>query len=160
MAQVPIRGADEVWRILAGIGLMLLLAGGVDLALGIYPLQFGAPEWEFGAVGNLLNRLPLAGLGLMLLLAASLAEARAGWSLFWGAILLLVGILVFVLAVFVATSLPLILTAASGAARMPVLKAAAKIGAQTAVYFLGFSAVAVYAIRSSRRLGRRRPARP
>ncbi len=143
----------DVWGLLTGIGLMLVVAGGVDLTLGIYPLQFGSPDWEFGAIGNLLNRLPMFALGLTMLLGASLAGRRTGWSLFWGIVLLLVGILVFVLGLFVATSVPLILTMApDGVRRMLVIKALVKMGGQTVIYFLAFSAVAAYSIRSSRLL--------
>ena len=150
--------SEDVWRILSGIGLMLLLAGGVDLALGIYPLQFGTPEWEFGAIGNFLNRLPLAGLGLMFLLSGALAQGQAAWTMFWGATLLLLGIAVFMFGVLVATSLPLIMGAGSaGGTRIPLFKAVAKLGAQVLVYFLAFSLVAIYAIRRARRPeGRRR----
>jgi len=147
------RSINQAWVVLAGVGFMLVVAGGVDLALGIYPLHFGTPAWELGAVGNLLNRLPMFVLGLTLLVGSSLAERRAGWSLFWAAVLLLMGILVFVLALFVATSVPLILAMAPGGVqRFLVIKSIAKIAGQTIIYFPAFCGVAIYAIRSSRRL--------
>jgi hypothetical protein len=141
------------WQVLWVVGITLVTAGVVDLGLGLYPFRFGVPEWEFGSIANLLNRLPLLGIGLTLVLVASLARGRARGSFLWSAVLLMIAVVVFVFGVLYATNLPLVLASmAGGAARKVLEKSILKTVAQIAIYFLGFFAVAVYGVRSAGRL--------
>jgi hypothetical protein len=148
------RAQPGIWKILSGVGLAFLIGGGIDLALGLYPLSFGTPEWEFAAVGNFLNRLPLAALGVTLLLASALARGKGWTSLLWASLLLLLAVVVFVFGVLYGTALPVILRGApQGLDPEVVRKAVAKAVAQSGLYFLAFFAVSIYAIRGSRRIG-------
>jgi len=142
------------WQILWVVGITLVVAGVVDLGLGLYPFRFGVAEWEFGSIANLLNRLPLLGIGLTLVLVPSLARSRVLGSFVWSAVLLMVAVVVFVFGVLYATNLPVVLGSVSGAARAVLEKSIMKTVAQIAVYFIGLFAVAVYGVRSA---GRMRP---
>jgi asparagine N-glycosylation enzyme membrane subunit Stt3 len=141
-----------IWRVLVGVGVCLVVAGAVDLGLGLYPLGFGSPEWEFGGIGNFLNRLPLLGLGLTLALAGSLARGRVIASLTAATLLLVLAVVVVVFGILFVTNLPLVLRSfAPGAAQVGAYKAMAKTGVQTVVYSIAFMSAAVYAIRVARR---------
>src|SRR5262249_28846829 len=45
----------NAWSILGWLGIVFVVLGFGDIALGIYPTQFGNQEWEFGMVSALLN---------------------------------------------------------------------------------------------------------
>jgi hypothetical protein len=146
------RSQARIWQLVGGLGLCLAVAGGIDIGLGLFPLQFGVTEWEFGGVGSFLNRLPLFGLGLTFLLSASLARRARATALLTGSLLLLLAVVVFVLGVLFATTAPLVLASQTAEPlRGAVLKAVAKGGFQSLVYFLAFFAVSVYAIRAALR---------
>jgi hypothetical protein len=145
------------WPLLTVVGLTILVVGVVDLSLGLYPLSFGTPEWELGAISNLLDRLPLAGLGLCFLLTAALATKRAALTYLWSLALISIGLLVFVFGIFYATNLPLVLAAlpTGGPARVGIYKAMAKTGVQVAVFFFGFFFVAILGFRAPGRFSRK-----
>ena len=155
MTETTTRAArSPAWQVLFAIGLCLMFAGAVDLGTGIYPVQFGSPEWEFGSIGNFLNRLPMFGLGLTLLLSSSLALSFARLSLLFASTLLLFSIIIFVLGVLYVTNQPLVLNA-MGAANIPreaTVRILVKSGAQFLIYFTVFFTVAAYSVRSSLRL--------
>lgn len=143
----------RIWLLLGGIGACLFVAGGVDLLLGLFPLSFGVPEWEFGAIGAFLNRFPLFGLGLTLLLASAAGRTRPGPVMLWASMLLLVSVVMFVFGLLFVTNAPLVLGAQpAGPMRGAVIKAIGKAAGQTVVYFLGFGIVSVYALRSAGRM--------
>ncbi|MFN0178711.1 MAG: hypothetical protein ACKVZ0_07890 [Gemmatimonadales bacterium] len=145
------------WRLITVMGASLLLGGVADLSLGLYPLQLGTPEWEYGAISNFLNRLPLAGLGVAFLLAASLAGRRRLGGYVWSTLLAVVAVLVLLLGLLYATNLPLILGGfAPGAARTGGLKAVAKTAVQVPTYSLGFFIVAILGFRAVSRFDRGR----
>lgn len=138
------------WPLLTVVGVTILVVGIVDLTLGLYPFSFGTPEWELGAISNLLDRLPLAGLGLCFLLTAALATKRAGLTYLWSVALISVGLLVFVFGIFYATNLPLVIAAlpTEGPARLGLYKAMAKTAVQVVVFFFGFFVVAILGFRA------------
>lgn len=143
---------QRAWAILGGVGLCLAVAGGGDLALGLYPFRPGQADWEFAAVANFLNRLPLLGVGLTLMLAAALGRGYRGLA-GWAAIgLLLVGVGVAVLGTLFMTSLPLVIGGQAGTQRAVLIRAGVKGAVQIATYSLAFVVVAVYAIRGASRL--------
>lgn len=149
-----ITGFDPLgWQVLSVVGLCLVVAGAADLGLGLFPLRFGNPEWEFGSISNLLNRLPLVGLGLALVLVASLARRAVAATYVWSSILLLVAIVVFVFGLLYGTNLPLVLASLSeGTARSLLQKAIVKTVAQVVIFFVGFFIVAVYGVRTAGKL--------
>ena len=145
------------WRLITVMGASLLLGGAADLSLGLYPLQLGSPEWEYGAISNFLNRLPLAGLGVAFLLAAALAGRQRVATYVWSTLLAVVAVVVLLLGLLYATNLPLILGGfGPGAARTGGLKALAKTLVQLPAYSLGFFIVAILGFRAVSRFDRGR----
>jgi hypothetical protein len=144
----------RIWPVVGGIGVCLMAAGAVDLALGLFPFGVGEAEWEFAAVGNFLNRLPLFGVGLGLGVAAALARRRTWLALGGGGLLVFSALAVIALGALFALSVPVVLRGQADAARLGMLKAGAKGAVQAGVYGLAFLAVGLYAIRSSLRLNR------
>jgi hypothetical protein len=64
------------WYLLGGLGLVFVIAAGVDLALTWYPPNFGLAEWKFGTVTATLNGFPLIALGIILLTASAISRGR------------------------------------------------------------------------------------
>jgi hypothetical protein len=63
--------ASAAWSLLGGIGVLLAVVGGADIALIWVPLAFGNPEWEFGTLTSTFDSLPVLTLGLGLALVAT-----------------------------------------------------------------------------------------
>lgn len=140
------------WGILGGVGLCLVVAGAIDLVTGLYPFSFGSPEWEFGGIGNFLNRLPLLGLGLAFVLAAALARGFTRRAVVWSVLILLLAVGIFFLGLLFLTNLPIVMAVqGQGPMRVQLIKAAAKATAQTGVYAVAFGGVAIYSILGARR---------
>lgn len=91
----PWRGR-QIGRLALVAGLFIIALGWVDILVGWFPLGFGTPEWEFGAVSATVDGLPFSTLGLLAaLLGATAAKSR--WGLWvvavwagWVLVLLLV----------------------------------------------------------------------
>jgi hypothetical protein len=64
------------WYLLGGLGLVFVLAAGIDTLLAWYPTNFGMSEWKFGTVTATLNGFPLFALGIILLTASGMARGR------------------------------------------------------------------------------------
>lgn len=155
VAESKVRFDPIGWQLLTVLGLSLLVGGGIDLALGLYPLGFGVPEWEFAAIANLLNRLPIVGLGLSFLLTAALGTHRRALTYTWSIGLLSVAVIVLGFGVFYATNLPLVLGGVhAGPAGTGIYKAIAKTAVQIPTFFLGFFVVAIVGFRAPARFGR------
>ncbi len=154
MTEAERKSSARIWQILWVLGLVLFVAGTIDVALGIYPLDVGTPEWEFAAVANFLNRLPLAAVGLGMALAAALARGRTVTSVVAAVALLLMATTVAMLTVLFLTSLPVVIQGQTGTARTALLRGAGKGAVQGLVYTFGFAGVAVYAVRGALRLRR------
>jgi len=147
------RRSPGEWRVLSLIGLCLVIGGTADLALGLYPFSFGVPEWEYGAIADFLNRVPLLGLGLGFALAGALRRGFRKRALSWSMALLGLGVAVLVLGLLHATNLPLVFVSrGEGPLRVPLLKAMAKSATQVGVYVLAFVGVGLYAGRAARRI--------
>jgi hypothetical protein len=140
------------WRAIGAIGLTLLAAGLVDLALAWSPMRFGSPEWEFGTISATLNNLPVPTMGLALLAAHGAAIDRKGQLLavgLWAAAM--AGMLV-VAAAFYALDVPLALRAVQEPVARGSLKTGIVKGVASIVVYLGFHAwAAVFAFRRLRR---------
>ncbi len=98
-------------------GLVLAVAGWVDIGLFYLPPRFGSPEWEFATIAQSLDAMPLATLGLVLLALG--IRARGGsvvWT--WGVavVLAIVGLLCLAALVLFAFDVPLALKAVQRAA--------------------------------------------
>ncbi len=143
---------DAGWRLVKWVGLALAVVAYGDMALGIFPLQIGNPEWEFGTVSRLLDSLPLATMATLLFLAGSVAGGErvlvrlvGVWSLVFG--LVLIGGLVLY-----ALTVPLALSSVTDeVARGGLIRAMAKTGLQGVVYPATFLALGWYGLRKAAR---------
>ena len=143
---------DLGWYLLGGLGLVFVLAAGVDLLLAWYPPNFELAEWKFGTVTATLNGLPLFALGIILLTASALARGRV-WLIRAMAVFLLV--MVVVLIGCAALYLPEVSTALASVTE-PTVKAGLKRGitktvAQLILYPLVLGWIALLALRRLRR---------
>src|SRR5947207_11355688 len=67
---VPPSSVRDLAPLLIIGGLVLSLAGWVDVLLFYWPQRFGESEWEFGVISQTIDALPLPTLGLVLLALA------------------------------------------------------------------------------------------
>ena len=70
--------AGAAWATLWWVGILLLLAGVVDIALAFYPPNFKEPTWRFEVVGSVAGGLPLPIVGLLAATMAALAGRKRG----------------------------------------------------------------------------------
>lgn len=71
-------GSEGAWRLLAWLSLLLLAAGLGDVAIALYPVRFGSPDWEFATIASIFAGLPLIAMG-----SFGLAAAAVGAGLRW-----------------------------------------------------------------------------
>src|SRR5688572_916458 len=71
---------SSTWTLLWWIGLLLVVAGLVDVLLALYPPHFGEPTWRFTVLASVANGLPLPLVGLLTATMAALASERPGRS--------------------------------------------------------------------------------
>jgi len=62
---LPPWGNDLTYRVAGWVGLAFALVSLGDMALALYPLGFGSPEWEVATIGSMVQGLPLVSLGLI-----------------------------------------------------------------------------------------------
>jgi hypothetical protein len=144
--------ADLGWSLLGWAGLVFLVIGLLDQALGWFPLHFGNPEWEFGTVTRTLDTLPIAVLGLAMTLASAAQRrvpwtARAAAALCWLlAAVLLAGLVVFLLDVPVALK-----SVTQPAVRSGLERAIVKALVQGVLYPTVLAAIGWQGLRAARR---------
>ena len=148
----PVSGeASRSWRVLGWIGLVFLVVGGTDFAMVWIPARFGVAEWEFGAVSQSFNGLPILLLGLgFLTVAADVADRR------WFATVALGGSVVLLLcvtggALLWARHVQLALEAAPAGAQLDIRKAVAKTLVQAVTYSVALSSLVWYLWSNARR---------
>ena len=138
--------ADQAWRWIGWLGLVLALAGIGDWMLAWIPLRFGNVEWEFATIVTTTSGLPLVTIGFAGLVGCAVARGIRWLLIVTGSVVLLWAIVLLgVLAVFM-LDVPVALKMVSGPAHLGVVKATTKtIGLAlmfSAVYcFLGISAL-------------------
>lgn len=147
--QVP--DPDTGWRIVGATSWVLILVGGVDLALSVFPTRFGAPDWEFGTASRLLDNLPLFTVGVMLQAASAAALGRSIWLRVLAWLMPIAVAVVLVSVVLFALALPLAMNEVTESGpRLLLMKAAAKTFVQAGAYFTLYSGVFVLARRVRR----------
>lgn len=140
----PLVALEFGWRVLAGIGLVFFVVGGLDIALAWYPLGFGAPAWEFGTVSLSLNGLPLPALGLAMVMASAVALGHRWQARICAILLVLMAVLILMGAIVWATNVPLALTSTQDAlGKLGVQRSIVKTVAQVLCYPVAFVWVAV-----------------
>ena len=139
------------WYLLGGLGLVFMIASGVDILLAWYPPNFGLAEWKFGTVAATLNGFPLLALGIILLTASAMARGRVR--------LIRVMLVILVIAVVAligcaALYLPEVSTALASvpepAVKMGLKRSITKTIAQLILYPVVLSWIAVLALRRLR----------
>jgi hypothetical protein len=70
--------ATATWSTLWWIGLLLFVAGLIDLGLAFYPPNFGEPTWRFEVAASIAQGLPLPIVGLLSATMAALAGRTPG----------------------------------------------------------------------------------
>ena len=132
-------------------GIFIIIAGWVDILVGWFPLGFGSPEWEFGAVSATVDGLPFSTLGMVAtLLGASASGSRAGlWVAFvWAAWVLVV---LVAAAVLYALTVPVALGALGPAGlQAPLGRAVIKTSTLLAVYMCFYGWMELQAFRELR----------
>ena len=124
----------RVWATLGWIGLVFLLVGGADFALVWFPPNFGAREWEFAAVTQSFNGLPILLLGLGLLMVAAEEVERRWWGAVGAGVAGVLFLWVLVGFVLWAMNVPLALETVPENLRMGVQKAVMKTLVQSVAY--------------------------
>jgi hypothetical protein len=99
------------WRILGWLGVAYLIMSVIDLALGWYPLGFGNAEWEFGTISATISALAIPTLALYLILGSSIARERKNLVRGVGVVMIVLAIFLAILFILYLTSVPLALRA-------------------------------------------------
>jgi hypothetical protein len=145
------RASDTEWSLLAGIGLVFLILGLVDLVLAWYPTVLGSPDWEFATITATFNGLIVPSMGLMFLVSAGVARRTRLLVRVAAVILILLAVTVVGLAALYATNLPLAFkNIQNEVVRAGLIKAVIKTLIQAALYPLLFIWVAVKGLRAVR----------
>lgn len=114
---LPPSGVHGLTPILIVAGILLAIAGWVDVGLFYYPPRFGEAEWEFGIIAQTFDAMPLPTLGLVLLALGIRARGGSiGWSRAMAVVLAVVGLLCLAALVLFALDMPLALKAMQRAA--------------------------------------------
>ena len=129
-------GPFAFWPVLTAGGLALGAIGFIDLLLLWIPLEFGRPDWEFGAISAHFDGMALGTVGLILLLAAALAGGRRRVARAIGAACWAIGFALVVLFVIYLLDVPIALQAAGERMRDAMVKSIAKTSIFALVYSL------------------------
>jgi len=163
---LPPASLPAVAPLLLVVGLVLTIAGVVDVGLFYWPLRFGDSEWEFGVIAQTFDALPLPTMGLALVAVGLWARGgKPSWRLAVATIFLVVAALLAALSVVFLLDVPLALNAlARGAASArqrgitpnPVVvsglhRGIAKAAVFAALYVAAYSTTGVWMWRSVRR---------
>jgi len=145
------KNVAPVGRLALIAGIFIIVVGWVDILVGWFPLGFGSPEWEFGAVSATVDGLPLSTLGVvMTLLGASATGSR--WGL-WTASIWVAWVLVVlvVAAVLYALTVPVALGQLGPAGlQAPLGRAVVKTSTLMAVYMCFYGWMEIQAVRGLR----------
>jgi hypothetical protein len=143
---------DTAWRLMGWIGFGLGLVAYADLALALYPVRIGNPQWEFGTFSRVFDSMPLPTMATLLFFAASVARgskwglrAVATWSALVG-LLLVAALVLYGLTVPVALGVVTDPLAATG-----LKKAITKALIQGTVYPVLFFGMGIFGWRTARR---------
>lgn len=126
----------DAWLLVGLVGIVFVVLGFTDIALGLYPLAFGNSEWEFGMVSAILNGFAIPTMGFYLFLASLVARGRSAGARITAVLMIVVAVALTVLALFYAMAIPLALRSVSGNAlvALGMKKALVKAG----VLFVGY----------------------
>jgi hypothetical protein len=106
-------GLLDGWRVLGWLGLAFFIMSLIDLALGWYPMRFGAPEWEFGTISATISGLAIPTLSLYLFFGSAIAREQTAVIRAVAIVMIVFALVLAALAVLYLTSVPLALRAVS-----------------------------------------------
>ena len=165
-ALLPPASLHAVAPVLLAVGIVLAIAGLVDVGLFYWPLRFGDAEWEFGTIAQTFDALPLPTLGLALVAVGLWARGgRPAWTRAMALIFLGAAAIVLILSAIFLLDVPVALKALSRAAAAakqrgltpnPVVSSGLKRGIAKAsvfavTYVAGYAAIGVSLWRGVRR---------
>lgn len=150
----PESHAERVRLLLLLAGLMLCVAGWLDVALLWYPPRFGESDWEFGTIAQSLDALPLPSMGLLLVAVAVLLRGRRGSVWIVTGVFGLVTLGLLATATLFALDVPQALSAVARDARLGpgIKRVLLKAGVFFVSYVLGYGLATLTLIRRARRL--------
>ena len=106
--------ARHAWGLLGALGAAFVIMGCIDIALGVYPLGFGDPEWEFGVVSSILNGLAIPTMGVFLLVGSLIARGKLRVARLLSVLSIVAAVGLVVLGLLYLTVLPIALKAVQG----------------------------------------------
>lgn len=140
--RVPRLEPARAYRVLFVLGILLLVAGLVDIALALYPIQLGTPEWRFVTGVTLITGWPILLLGSAFVIMAGIALEHPPRLLFGAAVggVLSAALVLLLLAVIAGREAAL---ASADLARRPVLgKSILRSGLTGVIYVIAQSLLA------------------
>jgi hypothetical protein len=137
------------WRVLGGLGWVMLAASLADLGLTWYPLEIGRPEWEFGTVAASYSGAPLLAMALAILLSAGFALGRAWMVRLSAALLIVLGLLMAAATVLFLLDVPLALRLSPPEVLLGIKKTIAKTVVLGAIFPIFFLIAGIAALRTS-----------
>ena len=154
-----LRGVDfpedpgTAWRLITWIGFALAVVGYSDIALSLWPIQVGNPQWEFGTISRVFDSLPLVTVATLLFFAGSMARGSKWAVRVVGAWSVLFGLVLIVATVLYVLTVPLAVQAVTEPlAAMGLKKAIIKSLIQGTVYPVTFLAIGIFGWRTPLRL--------
>jgi hypothetical protein len=106
--------ARQAWGLLGSLGIAFIIMGGIDIALGAYPLSFGDAEWEFGVVSAILNGFAIPTMGGFLLVGSLIARGKFAAARTMSVLAFLVVLILVGLGLLYVTVLPIALKSVQG----------------------------------------------
>lgn len=137
------------WQVLAIVGWVFLVVGGMDVALVWYPPLLGNPGWEFGSITTALNGFPLPVMGTSLILASAVARGHLGTARLAMVVASIFVLFAVVAAGFYALDVPIALKEVTEPMGRTGLK---KAILRTIVQLIAYPLVLVFVIFRARRL--------
>lgn len=141
---------ENAWRAVGWFGLLLAFVGLADIVMVWYPMAFGNPTWEFGAVDMSFASLPLLTMGLAALLASAFARGTLMRLSFIGGFMLLLGLtLLGTYLVFYGLNIPLAIKATPPELKTAIWKTIAKTTTLGILFPAAYLAAGVAALRNA-----------
>jgi hypothetical protein len=97
------------WSLLGVLGGAFVVMGVADIALGIYPMAIGDPEWEFGVISAILNAFAIPTMGAYLLLSSLLASNKVALTRVVAVLAIVLALFLIALSILYVTVIPLAL---------------------------------------------------
>ena len=138
-----------LWKLVGWFGALFAATSLGDMALTFYPLNFGRPEWEFGAIAAGYAGLPLVATGLGALLVAGLALRKRWLVVVAGISMGVVGAMLTAGTALFLLDVPLALRLAPAEVQLGIKKTIAKTLLLGTTFPAAFLIAAVAALRHS-----------